>query len=86
MAHLNVAELGPPRLDTLIKDRWYFADCHLEVDRSKVPKLRGIPNAMAWNDSIRAVFDEIGLLRIGKRTEKSRMNPTCGVAIGRSPT
>lgn len=55
---LKVVELGPPRVDTLVQERWYFAECHLEVDRSKVPVLRGIPNSTAWNDSIRAVFDQ----------------------------
>lgn len=81
VAHLNVAELGSPRLDTLIQDRWYFADCHLEVDRSKVPELRGIPNAMAWNDSIRAVFDEEILDSYAhwqENGEKPYSDPTCG--------
>lgn len=58
LSALNVSELGPPRIDTLFTNRWYFEECHLEVKRSKIPELRGIPNATAWNDSIRVVFDQ----------------------------
>lgn len=81
VARLNVVDLGPPRLDTLIQDRWYCSECHLEVDRSKVPELRGIPNATAWNDSIRAVFDQ-EILDTYKQWqeygEESYTDPTCG--------
>jgi hypothetical protein len=47
-----------PRIDSLIQDRYYFAACHLEVDESKFPVLRGIPKAEALNAQIRSRFDE----------------------------
>ena len=81
VAPVDVVELGPPRVDTLFQGRWYCSECHLEVYKSSVPELRGIPNATAWNDSIRAVFDqEIRNTYADCKDygEESYTDPTCG--------
>ena len=57
-AALNISELGPPRIDTLITNRWYFEECHMEVRKSHVPVLSGLPQATQLNARIRDVFNK----------------------------